>query len=250
MQHARPTQMMLYGLAPVHEALAAARRPLHRLLLREGKPSPPLRALEHRARELRLPVEFVSIQALGNLAQSRNHQGAVLDCGSLPLDDFEEVLASRPALLVALDQVEDPQNLGSIARSALFFGAAGLLVLRRRSAPLSPAASKASAGALERLPIAELPNLAEALRRAADSGMRIVGGAVDGTSVPLDALPAAERNLLVLGAEGEGLRELTRRRCDVLVKIEGGGLDSLNVGVAAGILLHRLRHNPLSQGPD
>jgi 23S rRNA (guanosine2251-2'-O)-methyltransferase len=237
----RTETMMLYGVAPVHAALELRRRELRTLYLKEGSRGPALRRIEELAAASRLRVERRTAHALGNLAKTGQHQGVVLACGELPTYELPALLAQRPALLVALDQVEDPQNLGSIARSACFFGAGALLVLRQHSAPLSAAASKASAGALERLPIVRLGNLAQALSAAKDSGYRILGAVVDAAGSELAALRPGPLDLLVLGGEGAGLRALTRRRCDLLVRIEGGGVESLNVGVAAGVLLYRLR---------
>ena len=235
--------MMLYGIAPVHAALRAQRREMRAVYIKESGAGPALQEIERLAKTIGLRVERGSTHSLGNLAKSAQHQGVVLSCGELPTVDFRELLAAGAAPLVALDRVEDPQNLGSIARSALFFGVSALIVLSQHSAPLSAAASKASAGALEELPVAVVPNLAQALAEAHDAGYHLLGAVPDAGGVPLDSLQVPGRCLLVLGGEGPGLRPLTRRRCDQLVRIEGGGLESLNVGVAAGILLHRLRRD-------
>ncbi len=241
---------MLYGIEPVAQALRHPRRRLHALYHKPGRLSPRLKEILRRARSQGLAIEERSVHELGNLTQDRHHQGVVLDCGPLPvssLEEFLETLAPLPAssLLVALDQVEDPRNLGSITRSAAFLGAQGLIVLRTRSAPLSAVASKASAGTLEFFPIVEVSNLSTALQRLQKEDFFVVGATLD-EAVDYRGIDPPARCVLVLGAEGSGLRKLTRRRCDQLVMIprEERGLpaaESLNVGVAAGILLAHFR---------
>ena len=247
---------MLYGIEPVLAALKQGRRTLNRLYHKPGKLSPRIQEILKAARRRGIETEERSVHELGNLARDRHHQGVVLDCGPLPTLDLEEFLERTeplPAhtLLVALDQVEDPQNLGSITRSAAFLGAHGLIVLRARSAPLSAAASKASAGALEFFPVVEVPNLSTALQQLQREDFFVVGAGVE-EAVGYRSVRPPARCVLVLGAEGAGLRQLTRKRCDQLVKIpqavaSSGGeetspaMESLNVGVAAGILLAHLQ---------
>lgn len=234
---------MLYGILPVAEALRQRRRELRRLYLKSGKSSARLKEILRLARTAKVRYEEKSAHELSGLAGTRHHQGVVLDCGALPLLSLEEVLApmGSRSLLMALDQIEDPQNLGGIARSAAFLGAHALLALRAHSAPFSPAASKASAGAIEFFPVVELPNLAMALRRLADEGYLVIGAALE-DAIDFHEVQPTERCVLVLGSEGGGLRQLTRKRCDVLVRIPrfsslATEMESLNVNVAAGILL-------------
>lgn len=176
----------------------------------------------------------------------------VLGIASSPLrPDLESVLdvaadgpRTRPAgreLLVALDGVVDPMNLGAILRSAEFFGAAGAFWARDRAAPLSALAVRASAGASERLPLAAVTNLSRALDQAKEAGYWVVGTVVDHGASLHDLLASdgvPDRVVLVLGSEHKGLRRLTRERCDLLVCIDGGGeLGSLNVAAAAAAVL-------------
>ena len=158
------------------------------------------------------------------------------------------------SLLVALDQVEDPRNLGAVVRSAAAFGASGLVLHRDRSAPLSAAASNASAGALESFPVFQAPNLARFLARARKRGFwvcgAVTGDSVAGNSVagdpevtPLPAFALDGPRVLVLGSEGRGLRPLVRSHCDVLLTIPlpgGGAMNSLNVSAAAAVLLYEM----------
>ncbi|HKI84528.1 MAG TPA: 23S rRNA (guanosine(2251)-2'-O)-methyltransferase RlmB [Candidatus Krumholzibacteria bacterium] len=234
---------MLYGILPVAEALRQRRRQLTRLYLKSGISSARIKEILQLARAAKVPYEEKSAHELSSLAKSRHHQGVVLQCGPLPLLSLEEVEAGpgTRSLLVALDQIEDPQNLGGIARSAAFLGADAMLVLRSHSAPLSPAASRASAGALEFFKVAEVANLSTALLRLADAGYFLVGAALE-EAIDFHQVEPRERCVLVLGNEGGGLRKLTRKRCEVLVQIprvtRGNiEMESLNVNVAAGILL-------------
>jgi 23S rRNA (guanosine2251-2'-O)-methyltransferase len=171
------------------------------------------------------------------------HQGVVLQVqpfGYLHADDLlrRAAEATDPALVVALDGVTDPHNLGAIARSAAAFGAHGLLLPERRSAGVTPAAWKASAGALAQLPVARVTNLVRALKAAAEQGLMLAG--LDGAGeLDLDALELATGPLvLVIGAEGRGLSRLVAETCDVRVRIPlNAAVNSLNASVAAGIAL-------------
>lgn len=234
---------MLYGFLPVAEALRQKRRQLDRLYLKSGISSARIKEILQLARAAQVPYEEKSAHELSKLAKSRHHQGVVLQCGPLPLLALDEVLAGAGtrSLLVALDQIEDPQNLGGIARSAAFLGADAMIVLRAHSAPLSAAASRASAGALEFFPVVEVGNLSMALLSLADAGYFLVGAALE-EAIDFHEVQAREHCVLVLGNEGGGLRKLTRKRCEMLVQIPRVTrgeveMESLNVNVAAGILL-------------
>jgi len=232
---------MLYGIAPVIECLRAGRRHCQRLYIKEGKPGPQLQEIVQLARQRRLQVEEASVQTLANLAQDRHHQGAVLQCGDLPTHDLRDFLASagyEASCIVALDQIQDPQNLGAIIRTAAFLGASAVLTLRHGSAPLSAAVSKASAGALERFPVIQAANLSDSLLRCRDEGYTVIGTALSDEAVDFRGIARPERLVLVLGSEGEGMRSLSQKRCEFIVKIPGRpGTQSLNVNASAAILL-------------
>ena len=185
----------------------------------------------------------VGIESLEDAGGREVHQGLWLEAGALPEAGLDELLSALPAVpwLVALDGVEDPQNLGAIARVADGAGCAGLLLTRRNAPPLTPAVSRASAGAIEHLPVGRVPNLARALAELREHGFWSVGAVVrDG--MPIYDVPA---NLwegplaFVLGAEGKGLRPGVESALDHRVEIPmHGQVESLNVSAASAVLLY------------
>jgi 23S rRNA (guanosine2251-2'-O)-methyltransferase len=174
---------------------------------------------------------------LTRLAGSSEHQGVVAEVDRYPYADADAMLATPDCLIVALDQVQDPHNLGAVARSAEVAGATGLVIPSRRSASVTAAVAKASAGAVEHLPIAQVTNLAEWLVRAKDAGAWIYGADAAGDTSYVDA-DLSGKVVFVLGSEGAGLRRLVAERCDVLVSIPvRGKVESLNVSTSAAVLL-------------
>ena len=174
---------------------------------------------------------------LSRLAGSPDHQGVVAEVDPYPYADPESLLADPDALVVALDQVQDPRNLGAVCRSAEAVGAAGLVIPSRRSAAVTAAVCKASAGAVEHLPVARVPNLVDWLIRAKDSGAWIYA-AEQGAPAPYTQADLSGRLVLVLGSEGRGLRRRVSETCDLLISIPvRGRVSSLNVSAAAAVLL-------------
>ncbi|MGZ8622457.1 MAG: 23S rRNA (guanosine(2251)-2'-O)-methyltransferase RlmB [Solirubrobacterales bacterium] len=174
---------------------------------------------------------------LTRLAGSPDHQGCVAEVDPYPYADPEALLGQPDGLLVALDQVQDPQNLGAVCRSAEAAGAAGVVIPARRSAAVTAAACKASAGAVEHLPVARVTNLADWLGRAKDAGAWIYGAeaSAEARYTQTDLTGSV---VLVLGSEGKGLRRRVAGACDVLVSIPvRGRVASLNVSAAASALL-------------
>lgn len=186
-------------------------------------------------------VETRTREELDAIAKGHKHQGVVAITGSYPYAELSDVLAraKRPPLLVALDEITDPHNLGAIVRSAVAFEADGVVTLKHRAAPVTPVVVRASAGATEHARIVRVANLARTLEVLhAEHAMSIVGLAAEG-DVDIDALPPApDGRVLVIGAEGKGLRRLVRDRCTVLARIaHPGPVASLNASVAASIAL-------------
>jgi 23S rRNA (guanosine2251-2'-O)-methyltransferase len=174
---------------------------------------------------------------LTRLAGSPDHQGVVAEVDPYPYADPDSLLERPDALVVALDQVQDPRNLGAVCRSAEAAGARGVAIPSRRSAAVTAVACKASAGAVEHLPIARVGNLADWLGRAKDAGAWIYG-AEAGAETPYTQADLTGKVVLVLGSEGTGLRRRVAESCDLLVSIPvSGEVGSLNVSAAASVLL-------------
>ena len=243
---ARGDVELLYGIHPVWEALRARRRRLLSLRLRSGPARSELAPLLEAARAAGVQIEEMSAgDFAAGLGEGVNHQGVVLAAGPLPLVDLDGLCAAglSPRTLVALDQVEDPQNLGAIARVADAAGASGLLLTDRHSPPLSPAVARASAGAIEWLATARVPNLVRALNQLKSRGFWIFGA---DTEAPESLFALPERVLqgervVLLGAEGRGLRPGVLAAVDHRVRIPlAGRVASLNVASAAAVVLFEL----------
>ena len=184
-------------------------------------------------------------EELERLCGSPDHQGVVAEVEPYPYAGSAELLRGENALLIALDQVQDPRNLGAVARSAEAAGAAGLVVPERRSAAVTPAACKASAGAVEHLSIAHVRNLTDWLGEAKQAGFWIWGASADAKQAPWDT-DLSGPTVLVLGGEGKGLRPRVAGACDGLVALpQGGQIESLNVSAAAtALLFEAVRQRP------
>jgi 23S rRNA (guanosine2251-2'-O)-methyltransferase len=237
----------LTGVHASLEAIRARRRKLRILRVRKGPLRPEAAAVVEAAREAGIPVETLPESQFSELAiGGGNPQGVVLEAESIPelsLEVLLQSIQSENPTLVALDGVEDPQNLGAIARVAEAVGVAGLILPRRRSAPLSPAAARASAGAIEWLPVARVPNLPRSLNLLKEEGFWVFGcepeAAVDLFELPDRALEG--KRVVVFGAEGRGVRRGVEKALDYRVRIPlGGRVESLNVSSAAAVVLFEL----------
>ncbi|MGA2483080.1 MAG: 23S rRNA (guanosine(2251)-2'-O)-methyltransferase RlmB [Candidatus Acidiferrales bacterium] len=232
----------LTGIHAVREALEAG-RPLTRIVLARGRHGERVEELVQLARSKGVPVRFEDRGQLDRLAGSREHQGVVALAAVRPaatLDDIVRTAAadsSQKGLVVLLDGVEDPHNLGAIIRTALAAGAHGIVAPERRAAGLTDVVARASAGALAHLPVARVTNLVRAMQELKEAGYWLIGlderAEKSYTSADF-TLPVG----IVLGGEGKGLHELTRKRCDLVVSLPTSGpVRSLNVSVAAGVVL-------------
>jgi 23S rRNA (guanosine2251-2'-O)-methyltransferase len=229
------------------EAIRAKRRKLRVLRVREGPQRPEVAAVVAAARQAGIPVESIGDLQFAEFASGGgNPQGIALEAESLPELSLEGLLQSievEDPTLVALDGVEDPQNLGAITRVAEAAGARGLLLTRRHAPPLSPGVSRASAGAIEWLPVARVPNLSRALNALKEKGFWIFGCDPEAeiTVFELEARVLGEAQVVVLGAEGRGLRPGIHRALDHRVRIPmAGRVASLNVATAAAVMLFEL----------
>lgn len=226
---------LLYGRNAVHEALRADRRTVRGIWATSATASAE-EWLEDQ------DVRLAETDALTALCGSPDHQGVVAAVDPYPYVELAELLAVPSPLIVALDEVQDPQNLGSIVRTAECVGATGVIICRHRAAEVTPAAVKASAGATEHLPIVQARNLADALAEAKASGAWIYGAAGrEAGAVSYTEPDYTGGTVLVMGAEGTGLRPRVAASCDALVALPlRGRLDSLNVGAASAALLYAI----------
>ena len=226
--------MQIYGINPVLEALKARRVTRLRVSARSDTRMDELVAL---AASQRVPIERVDALALDRAARGGVHQGVIADLEE-PRDYAIADLASPASLIVVLDGIEDPHNVGAILRTCDAAGATGVIRQTRHSAALDGVVGKASAGALAHVRIATVVNIARAIEELKDAQVWTIGLAGEAEDCYTDVdwtLPSA----IVLGAEGTGLRRLVRDRCDRLVRLPmRGAVDSLNVSVAAGVVLY------------
>jgi 23S rRNA (guanosine2251-2'-O)-methyltransferase len=235
--------VLLYGIHAVKAALANPGRRLRRLLATDQG----IAALKEAGASLtRVQPEITDRESLNAmLMPDTPHQGLVLETDHLEEDSLFDLLAGlgedRPALLVVLDQITDPQNMGAILRSCAAFGAAGVVATERHSAQAGGALAKAASGALEIVPICRETNLVRALDQLAEAGFWRIG--LDGAAGRVfNGDDAPVRLALVLGAEGKGLRRLTREHCDELAGLPmSGQMESLNVSNAAAVALYEAR---------
>ncbi|HVD03066.1 MAG TPA: 23S rRNA (guanosine(2251)-2'-O)-methyltransferase RlmB [Candidatus Dormibacteraeota bacterium] len=238
---------VLYGRNPVREALRAGRR-LRRLLVASGLDN------DQRVAEIVLLASQVGVAPelaergqLADIAHTEHHQGVAgyFDSRQLPGMEFVRHLLREPrrqwpALILCLDGVQDPQNLGALARAAESLGVDAMVLPKHRTAPASAAAVKASAGALEHLPLVRVVNLSQTLQELTDLGLLVVG-LDQGAETRTDEADFGQPLALVVGSEGEGLRHLTKRRCGLLISIPmGGQVDSLNAAVAGSVVLYEV----------
>ncbi len=232
----------IYGWHPVLAALANPIRKIKRLMATENgarRIREQLPALEHDIEIVRPPT----IDRM--LGPDAVHQGMLLETEPLPVPPLEQLLGAN--LLIALDQVTDPHNVGAILRSAAAFGAGGLIMTARHSSPLDGVLAKAASGALEHVPVHLARNLGEALQELGDAGFQRVGLAGE-SDVEIHAVPVTYPVALILGAEGRGLRERTRSLCDLLVRIgTAGPISTLNVSNAAAVSLHSMTRRAASR---
>ena len=225
---------VLSGIHPVAEALRAG-RPLDRVLVAQGAGGPRMQEIIDLARRASVPVRFEPRPALDRLAGTPAHQGVVALGAAQKYADLESIAAAE--MLVVLDGVEDPHNLGAIIRTAHAAGSSGIVIPERRAAGVTDVVAKAAAGALEHLPVIRVTNINRALEDLKKRGYWIYGLDERGTE-DYHRVEYAAPTALVLGAEGKGLHEQVRKHCDVLVRIPmEGKIASLNVSVAAGIVL-------------
>jgi 23S rRNA (guanosine2251-2'-O)-methyltransferase len=228
---------VVYGINAVREAVHS--RSIDHVLVREGAGGKRLQEILNGCRARNIPLRFAPRPALERLAQTDHHQDVVAVCSSRGYQDLNSVIeAESPALLLVLDGVEDPANLGAIVRTSVGGGANGVVIAERRAAGLSPAVARTAAGALEHARISRVKNLVRSIAEMKERGLWVLGFEAPAEKSYLD-LDYRQPCALVMGGEGHGLHRLVREACDQLARIPlRGQVESLNVSVATGIVLY------------
>jgi 23S rRNA (guanosine2251-2'-O)-methyltransferase len=237
---------ILAGRNPIHEALVAQRRRVYTVICAEGADEKgTLAEILRLCRDRGIPIITAKRQELDRLSDALSHQGVLAEVSPYPYATLDDLLAAaarrgEAPFLLALDGLQDPQNVGTLLRTAEAVGVHGVILLERRAVDITPAVSRASAGAVEHLLVAKVTNLVQTFEALKRAGVWIVGvedhpHAQDYRQVDLN-MPLA----LVVGSEGEGMRRLTAERCDLLVRLPmRGKIGSLNVAVAGSIVLYQ-----------
>jgi 23S rRNA (guanosine2251-2'-O)-methyltransferase len=232
------------GLQPVREAIRVHGEHLARVLVEQGG-GPQIEAVARFAQDRGATVARVSRAELDRAAKGARHQGAIAYAPELRIVGVDELTEGLPpeSVVLALDEIEDPQNFGAVIRSAVGLGAEAILWPEHHTAPLSPATFRASAGAVEHARLCRVTSLPQALERLREAGATVVGLDANADRDLRDVGADGRPTVLVIGAEGKGLRRLVKRACDALARLPmPGPIDSLNASVAAGIGLYELRH--------
>jgi 23S rRNA (guanosine2251-2'-O)-methyltransferase len=236
----------IFGLIPVLEALRAGGKKLEQITIAEGARHERFKELLELAKHAKVPVHRAPRFALDRALPGATHQGVMARTAAAAYRDADELLeelsslvtGNRPPLVLGLDAVEDPRNLGAILRTAECAGVSGVFIPERRAVGLTGTVAKTAAGALEHLAIARVTNLVQLIEQLKQRNIWVVGAAADATADYTDwdwTVPSA----LFLGGEGSGLHRLVKERCDTLVRIPlHGRIESLNVSVAAGVILY------------
>lgn len=238
---------ILYGRQPVREVLRAAGRHLYRLILADSSRGPVVDEITALARQAGVSIQRTDRRGLDALCGEANHQGVALEASGYPYVALPDLLAveherTEAPFLLLLDHLQDPQNVGSLLRTAEAAGAHGAVIPRRRAASVTPAVVRASAGASEHLAVAQVTNLARTLAELKEAGLWIAG--LEGSS---EAQRLYEADLtgplgLVVGSEGQGMARLIRERCDFLLRLPmRGQIESLNAAIAGAIALYEVR---------
>ena len=242
---------ILYGIHPVNEALSARRRNIYEIYLQKENKSDRLARLASLAEQRGIRVQTIRSGEFKTIYSGTGHQGVAAKVDHYPLTAVSDILAAaeargRPHFLILLDSVLDPQNLGAIIRSALCAGIDGVIMPKDRSAPITPAVSKASAGALEHIYLSRVTNLVQTIKKCKNSGVWVMGLDKDAEQSIYDG-DMTGSIAIVLGGEQKGIRPLVKKNCDFLVSIpQLGAVDSLNASVAAAVSMYEALRQRLS----
>lgn len=235
---------IIAGRNPVREALRAG-RPINKIIMTKGAGGGPLAEITKLAKENNIPIQLVEREHLDKINSGVPHQGVLAYTAAKEYVEFEEILAIARAkgqdpFIIMLDEMNDPHNLGAIIRTADAAGAHGVIIPQRRSVALTATVAKASAGAVEYVPVARVTNLDQTIRQLKDAGLWVVGADMAGAEIHWEAKLTGPL-LLVIGGEGKGLGRLIKERCDMLVRLPmAGRVGSLNASVAAALLIYEV----------
>jgi 23S rRNA (guanosine2251-2'-O)-methyltransferase len=236
---------IIYGIHPVREALKSSDIQIQKILIGTQKPSPPLQSILDLANKRKVPVTFTTRDILEQMARSDLHQNVVGFIKEIRYEALEEMLSrwkqkGTRALLLILDGIQDPQNLGSLIRTALGCGAHGIIIPKDRAVGVTPAVMKASAGAIAHLPIARVVNISATIEDLKKEGIWVYGAAGEAKD-PIYQLDLNIDLAIVIGAEGKGIRPLVRKKCDRLFSIPmKGPISSFNASVSGGMVLYEV----------
>ncbi|MBS2027062.1 MAG: 23S rRNA (guanosine(2251)-2'-O)-methyltransferase RlmB [Deltaproteobacteria bacterium] len=232
---------IIFGVNPVLEALRAHPDQVERILVAEGAKPHAIGEIHSRAGKARVRVETVPRNRLDAAAEGGVHQGVVAEVAEFKYVDLEDLLegtSDEPPLIVLLDGIQDPHNLGALIRSAHAFGADGVVIPQDRASGVTAVAAKASAGAVEHCKVARVVNLSRAVEQLKEANIWTAAAVVDGDKLPWE-LDLAGPSAIVIGAEGTGVRPLVAKTCDFRVRIPmAGSLGSLNASAAGATLLY------------
>lgn len=233
--------MFIYGINSVSEALGVSKSSIRRIVVGRGKGGPRIQEIVRLAKSKGVPVSFEPVDALDRKAKGQKHQGVIAEISQVEYSSLEEILSSNPKLLLLVDGVEDPRNLGAVLRTAEAAGVDGVLLPHRHTCGITPAAVKTSAGAAMHLKVCRIGNVAQTLALLKKEGFWTVGLDTNGE----EGFSQLNRDLplvLVVGGEDRGLRRLVRQNCDFLIRLPIlGNVSSLNLSVAAGIAIYAVK---------
>ncbi len=242
-------EILIWGIHPILEILHNAPEQIGEISIQQSGSAKKLQAIINLAEKHRIKIGSVAKITIPGEANP-NHQGVLARIRGHQTVDLTELLKGQPSLLVALDSISDPHNLGAIIRSAAAAGAVGILIPKDRAAQITGTVVKVAAGALAHIKICRVTNLSDSLRTLKDSGYWIFGAAGEGQQTIYEA-DFSGPTCLVIGSEGKGIRKLVRKQCDFLVKIPmGKKINSLNASVAAGIILFEIARQQELQEMD
>lgn len=245
---------IIYGIHPIREALASRGHMVREIWVGRSGKDRNVQDILSQARELGVKVRFHQRQRLNARAGTTSHQGIIALLSAYPLVHLDEILAATqsddPALILVLDGIQDPQNLGGLIRTAYVCGAHGVVLPKDRAASLTAAVAKASAGALEHVAVARVTNLSRTLELFKQKGIWVVGLSMEGEHLIYE-LDLCQPTAIVVGGEAKGIRPLVGRACDLLAAIpQRGRLDSLNAAAAGSMALYEAMRQRLTAAPQ